>query len=308
MKTNQGKTRIIKPENVLSQLVTYGETFRVGLLFDANLLARVDLKRFGLINSYTEGQAQMPQAAGVRTKTNLKGMYVRKQPEEKEEIKRRIEYTRKKDRTKIRYDRVFLIFKKVLLDNLRIELTFKTSEDGTPFITSPPLIFDDDYANGKKIAHVINLFLEIFGDYEILRENLEYYVKAEIAFENEILPSGILSDPRTFSELVEKIEQFVNEVDRKPLVERLSVFKEFGPIIRRSRGGSGYIALIFEEKGIVAAESIKRNNATYFFRIQDYEDTILKDKQEVIKNKLMIKRLFHSDEWEKHVRRFLNLH
>jgi hypothetical protein len=178
--------------------------------------------------------------------------------------------------------------------------------EGNPFIVSEPLVFDDDFANNKKNTHVINLFLEIVKNYEILRENLEYVVKAEISFENEILPAGRLTDPRNFVELVEIVERHLKPEEKEPLVNRLNVCKEFGPILRKGRGYNGYIALVFEDKGIVAAESIKRDSATYFFKLEDYEDNLMKDKQEVMSSKLMLKRFFHTDEWEKSVRRFLN--
>ena len=308
MSTNQGRTRIIRSETILSELITLGETFRVGLPFDKELLANADLKKFGLSDTFKENESQVPKAAGPRTRTNLKGLIVRKQPEEKEEVKKHIEYRRKKDRSLVKYDRIFNIYKKELLDKLNLGLTFMKDDEGNEFIVSEPLIFDDDYASNKKSTHVINMFLEVFKNYEILRENLEYYIKAEMNFESEILPAGNLSDPRNFAEFVEIAERHLKEEDREPLINRLNVFKEFGPIFRKGRGYNGYIALVFEDKGIVAAESIKRDNATYFFKLEDYEDNIMKDKQEVISGKLMLKRCFHTDEWEKSVRRFLNQH
>lgn len=308
MSTNQGRTRVIRAENILAELITLGETFRVGLPFDKELLARVDLKKFGLSDVFKENESQIPKAAGPRTRTNLKGLIVRKQPEEKEEVKKHIEYRRKKDKSLVKYDRIFNIYKKELLDRLNLGLTFMKDAEGNEFIVSEPLLFDDGYANNKKSTHVINMFLEVFKNYEILRENLEYYFKAEVNFDNEILPAGKLSDPRNFDEFVEIAERHLKDEDREPLINRLNVFKEFGPIFRKGRGYNGYIALVFEDKGIVAAESIKRDNATYFFKLEDYEDNIMKDKQEVISGKLMLKRCFHTDEWEKSVRRFLNQH
>jgi hypothetical protein len=97
MSTNQGRIRVIRAANILSELVTLGETFRVGLPFNNELIASTDFKKFGLSNAFKKDESQIPKAAGPRTRTNLKGLIVRKQPEEKQEVKRHIEYRRKKD-------------------------------------------------------------------------------------------------------------------------------------------------------------------------------------------------------------------
>lgn len=306
MSSRKGKVRIIKSENILSELVTLGESFRIGLPLKDAITAE-SFKIFGLNENFEESKTQIPKGVGARTRANLKGLIVRKQPEEKEEIKKKIKYT-KKDKTKVEYTRVFNVYKKEMLDKLNISFTFLKDEEGTEFIASDVLTFDDDYINSKKNTHIINMFLEVFKNYEILRENLEYYIKGEISFDNEILPSGTLTDPRNFDSLVEAAERHITEADKVPLINRLNVFKEFGPVIRKGRGYNGYVALVFEEKGLVAAESIKRDNATYFFRLADYEDNIMKNKQEVISGKMMLKRCFHTDDWEKTVRRYLNQH
>jgi len=77
------KVRIIKSENILSELVTLGETFRIGLPFE-DAVKNSDLNKFGIDGVFKENEIQTPIAAGPRTRANLKGMYVRQQPEVKE--------------------------------------------------------------------------------------------------------------------------------------------------------------------------------------------------------------------------------
>jgi hypothetical protein len=308
MSTHKGKTRIIRSESILSELITFGEKFRVGLPFTEKLASEGGLKKHGLNEKFEDSKLQIPKGLGPRTRANLKGLIVRKQPEEKVDVERHIKYIRRKDKAKVEYNRIFSVYKKELLDKLNLGFVFLKDHEGQEFIVSEELEFNDDYANNKKNTHVINMFLEVFNDYEILRDNLEYYIKEDPSFNDEILPSGNLSEPRNFSDLVDAVERHISDEDKEPLINRLNVFKEFGPAIRKGKGYNGYIALVFEDKGIVAAESIKRDNATYFFKLSDYEDNIMKNKQEVITGKLMIKRFFHTDEWEKKVRRFLNQH
>ncbi|MGN7886454.1 hypothetical protein [Dyadobacter sp. 22481] len=306
----QGKTRILKSETILSELVTFGESFRIGVSFE-QATKSPHLNKFGISGDFINGRVQIPIAAGPKTRTNTKGMYVRKQPEEKEDVLRHIKYRIKKTGRNVEFDRTYHIYKKELVHSLRLGFHFMTDDAGAEFIVSDLLTFDDDFKNSKKNTHVINLFLEVFGAYEVLRPNLEYFIRAEEAFDHDILPSGTLSDPRNFDRFVEYAEKHLSEPDRKPLIDRAKVLREFNPVVRRSTGGlNGYFAFHFPDKKIVAAESMKRNQATYFFEEDNYEDNLMKDKQEVLRDRLMIKRLYHTqdDTWEKKVRRFLNEH
>lgn len=302
------KIRIIRSESILSELVTLGETFRIGLPYE-DVIKNADFRKFGISGVFKENEVQTPIPAGPRTRANLKGLYVRQQPEIKEETLRHIKY-KKKNGTKVEFDRIYNMYKKILLDRLNVSFKFMKDEDGTEFIVSDVLVFDDEFANSKKNTHIINLFLEVFGNYEVIRENLSYFIKTDAPFEREVLPSGERLDDRNFHEFIEFAERSIKERDRRPLIERANVMKEFAPIVRKAPGLNGYLAFIFEDKGIVAAESIKENNATYFFKLQDYEDNLMKDKQEVLNNKLMLKRFYHSqdDRWEKKIRKFLNQH
>lgn len=306
MAQNNKKTRIYKSENVLSGLVKVGETFHVAVPFTPELIAQTDFKKFGLSESFTENATTTPKAAGPNTRVNVKGKFVRSQPEQKHEVEKHIAYTRK-DGVRVEYDRIFNIYKKELKHQYNIELTYSKDDEGNELITSPPLVYDGSPDTNEKNTHVINIFLEIFKEYEILRENLEPFIRFERGFDNEMLPAGTLANTTNFDDLVSIASRHITEADKEPLLHRLEVFKEFDPIIRKGPSGySGYVAFVFEEKGIVAAESIRKGNATYFFKLEDYENNIIKDKQEVLKNKLMLARFSHYDQWEQNVRKFLN--
>lgn len=305
--SNKGRTRVVNAQNVLFDLVPYGESFRVGLAFNDELINNTDLNKFGLSKDFKADEPQLPKPAGARSRVNRRGLWVRQQPEEKEEIKRHIKY-KTKDGTTVEYDRIFNIYKKVLLDKLGIELTFVQHEEVGPLIVSPVLVNDEEEKNHRLNAHVINLFLEIFKDFEILRENYEYYFKAEEEFPHVILPEGSLSDPRIFNEFVDVVTEHNKASERDPFIRRLDVFKEFKATLKSSKGLNGYAVIEFEGKNIVAVESLKQGHATYLFNKKDYEETIVNDKQQVIRNELMLKRFYHTSGWERNVRRFINRH
>lgn len=305
--SNKGRTRVVNAHNAVSNLVPYGENFRIGLAFDDDLIKSTDLDKFGLAKIFDENISQLPKAAGARSRANRKGHWVRKHPPEKTELKRHIKYKTKRGDT-VEYDRVYNIYKKILIDKLGIELAFVNHDTAGHLIASPLLMNDDEQKNQVINAHVINLFLEIFKDFEILRENYEYYFKAEEEFNDVILPEGSLTDPRIFGDFVNVVSAQNKEADREPTIKRLDVFKEFKAVLKTGKGINGYAIIEFEDKDIVAAESLKHGHATYFFNKKDYEETVVNNKQNVINNELAIRRFYHTDGWERNVRGFINKH
>lgn len=300
------KTRVLKSESILSGYLTLGEKFHIGVALTPDLVSRLDLQKFGL-GTAKSGDVKVPLAKGPNTKNNVNGKYGRAQPDEKHEITRHIDYVRKKDNTRVQYDRIYTVYKKELKHKYDIALEFKQDVNGEDTVFSPLLTFDNTPANNMRNTHVMNVFLDIFGTTDLYRTNLSPLYKYERSFDDEILPPGNLADRDNFDTLMRIAERHAPEQELKPLLHRLELFKEFNPIIRQGGMGlTGYYAFIFKEKGVVAAESIKRDNATYFFNEQGHEAIVVKDKQEIIANDLMIKRIPHTDTWEQQVRRFLN--
>jgi hypothetical protein len=301
------RIRIVRSEKLLSELLIQGEKFRIGVPFEQ--ADQADFLKYGMSGTFVDGTVQRPRAAGPRSKANLKGLYVRADPHQKEEKLRHINYTRK-DGIRVEFDRIYKMYKLVLLDVLKVDFFHMVDEDGVEFIASDVLVFDNRLVSNKVNTHIINLFLEVFGSFEVLREDLTYVIAAQEPLEQEVLPSGERLVDSNFNAFVEYAQRTVAERDRGPLIERVNVLKEFSPIVRKAPGKNGYIVFVFPEKGIVAAESVKQNNATYFFKMQGYEDQLMKDKQQVLNNRLMYRRFYHSrnKRWERKIRAFLNKH
>ena len=309
MSSNQGRTRVLNIEKELLGLVNVGETFRIGVYFDQSLIDRVDLAKYGISKTFTEGMSKVPNPIKTNTKANINGKFVRKQPEEKEEIEKHISYTRRKDGVHVEFDRIYYIYKKILLHKLNTTITFEKDENGNELLLSPPIIFDRTPSGNEICKHTINIFLEIFQDYDLFREDLNPFFKIEKNFDEEILPSGTLSEVRTYRELVELVERHAGNEEARFFSERLEVFKEFDATVRAgSKGINGYLAIEFEGKDIVAAESIRKNNANYIFSKENYKNGIMLGKQDVRTNSKSVKILNHNDNWEQNIRRFLNEH
>lgn len=292
------KKRILKSENILSVLVKENDLFYVGITQDEYLSAE-RRKEFGLKDLLTENENLIPQKGGPISKTNLEGKLEREQPERKHTIRKHIEYT-KKDGTFVSFDKDFNVYVKHLVGQFKMAFKCVKNKNGENLIISKMLKFDNDETTNKLNTHTINLFLEVFGIYDIYTENLLPALAYHKKYEFEILPSGEFGEDDK-SQILEGVKRFVkNDEEVKALKERLDYIQKFKPKVVGSgnKGFQGYIVFEFKESGIALLESMYKDNATYVFDINEYEKHIAKDKQELIRNKLYKKRIKHTDKWE----------
>lgn len=259
------------------------------------------LSKYNLPSIFPNQQLIEPSPRGSVTKANSYGKYGRKQPEEFEEIIRKIDYVRKKDKVRIKYNRTYRIYKKVLLHQFKAKLHFVTNKHGEQLVVSKKLEFDE--TNSIESTHTANMFCEIFNDFEVYDKDLNPAIHFNTKFDNLILPSGTL-DENNFEELIEINKRFTKDEDKqKAFQKRLQILKSYNPDIRGKgpAGFLGYLVFGFSDIDIVILENMYSGNATYVFTTKNFESNIINDKQTVLNQKLHEKRFFHDNNWEKQI-------
>jgi len=301
------KKRILKSEKILTTLFAKNDAFYVGLPFE-EVVANVNRSKYGLSANFTEGISMLPNPKGSTTKQNLKGKFIRKMPEEKTTRTVHISY-RRKDGYHIEFDRDFHVYVRVLTHKFEIKFTCVTNKHGQKLLISPILKYEDTHDSNTKSTHIINLFLEIFGDYELFTSELEPAIAFTDRYDFDVLPKGTIEDD-DIEYFVEGARRFLKKDEEvQAFQKRLNIIKEYNPEIvgKGPNGFFGYIVFGFKELGVVILESMYLGNATYVFDIINYENLIVKNKQEVLNNKLSKKRFLHYDNWETSIRNFLSL-
>lgn len=176
-----------------------------------------------------------------------------------------------------------------------IELTISTKPDGEKIICYPEnLIYSDE--NISFIRHIINLYLEIFGECHIFRADLNDFSLPKIKKLNWIvLPQG----EYPWNRLNEKIGPIVNDVrNSEVILYRLKTIHNAKPdfIALGTAGFHGYIVYGFEKRNIYIFESIYFGNATYIFE-DDWENLSKLTKAEILNFSLQKDRIIHSKNW-----------
>lgn len=294
---------IRNPEIYLRPLLGKNEDFYVGLNYEDYL--KKELNKYKLPSRFSEGVSFLPSARGSVSRANIIGKFKRKEPQQKTTITKRISFT-KKNGTPVSYDRDFNIWVKELVHKYNAEFIFKTNQHDQKLVLSAKLNFND--VDSIKNAHILNLFHEVLGEYEIYDQELNPAIGFTNTYEFEILPKGTFDDG-DLDDVVEKARRyFIKDEGRvTALQKRLKQIQKYNPELngKGPNGFFGYIVFGFPEKDIILLESMYLNNATYVFKYSNYESLMQLDKQKVISGGLAEKRIFHYDNWEQKIHQLL---
>lgn len=170
------------------------------------------------------------------------------------------------------------------------------------YIVSEKLKYSNE--NLIQLRHVINLFLEYFGDCEILNENLQVAFH-DIPFRRvnwEMLPEGDFPWNRIPSDGI-KQNGVLKKVYQKHTFDTICLYHPANLTIGTG-GFRGYIAFHFPDKGIVLLEHMLYGNATYVFN-KDWESLSQLTKKEIIDGNLYQNRIIHQNGWENKIHQLL---
>lgn len=160
--------------------------------------------------------------------------------------------------------------------------------------------------NHPALLHLINLFLELFGECDILDEQLMPLIDARQMKRVywEILPPGELP--------WEAVEILAEGVCTKGVLRRAfqrhryDCIRRFRPdAVYRGVGGlGGYLVFEFRRKGISLMENFTNGNATYICH-GDWKEVSQRTKAEIIRHSLCERRIVHSRAWPREMAELL---
>lgn len=177
-----------------------------------------------------------------------------------------------------------------------IELTIVAGANNQNIIRSPRLIKGVTPEN--EVKHIINLFLELFGECDTIQENLLPVFNVPITRLNwNLLPQG--SYP--WNILRNNIQQAIGNVgvNKRHLIEsRLELISNHNPnfVAVGNAGFRGYIVFGFSNKPFFILESLHSGNATYIFG-QNWQQLSQLTKEQILNQNLQQDRFVHSVGW-----------
>jgi hypothetical protein len=178
-----------------------------------------------------------------------------------------------------------------------VELKIVQSPDEeTTLIIGPPLIYSEE--NVPQLTHIVNLFLEIFGECHIFNDRLEGFISVPMHRLNwDVLPVG----KRPWEKLYPEVEAVIREQpegNQQVIMERFHRVNGYEPsFVAVGRAGfKGYVVFGFPDLNIYILESTQTNNATYVFE-ENWERLSQMTKAEILNNELHKDRIIHRQSW-----------
>lgn len=297
------KGRRIRNIRPYFNFIRNNSTIVLGLRNAQNYLPK--LQSLGFSEALRDSQSILPASFGPVSSFNANGKYIvhKDQPMEKAYRQAewhwtewhgpyRVEQSKLVDIPYKRYPRTFV-------PPFSVEFTV-ISKSGSFLLVGPSLIKNNE--NEENLKHVVNLFLEVFGECEIFTEDLERIAKIPLIRLNwEILPRGEMP----WEKLKKHIEPILSKVPKgnQPVVKyRLETINKMKPDFTAvGRGGfRGYIIHGFSDKSIYVLESMYYGNATYVFD-QRWEQLSKKTKAEILNYQLQKDRVIHRLGWTKRI-------
>lgn len=297
------KRRVQNVENYLST-IRDGEEFHIAFTDFDNKLTRI--RELGFTNEVEIGEVILPIVIGPITRFNADGKFNIRRDLPKEEffVER---YWLRRDWQGNETPEILYIRR----ERYPRELVPAPSEeflideyDNNKIIVSRAFIKDDESLN--IIKHTINLFLEIFGECDLIRQDYQPFLYENVTRLNwKIFPRGEYPW-ETIREITEERLQRQPRGNRPVISNRLEKITSHTPnFVAIGQGGFyDYIVFGFPSKNIFILESIKNGNATYVFD-DNWEELSRMTKAEIINNHLQRERIFHRPGWEGRINEIL---
>ncbi len=284
------------------------------LIIGLSNLGRFDkiLKRIGFTFPISNGDTLLPSAMlGPISKYNAEGTFIIHKDKPLETHYRQAIWKWKQwagrnqtiEREKI-VDIPYKRYPRTFVSPPSIEFTIKIASNHDLLLVTPTIQFL--FENEDIIKHVINLFLEIFGECEIFTGDLERIKPTKIRRLNwEVLPQGKMP----WTKVKKHVQNIVDDAPEgnQPIIrDRFETINNYQPNFMAigKAGFRGYVVFGFINNNIFVLESIYEGNATYIFN-QNWESLSQLTKAEILNANLQEDRIIHRKSWPNKIHKLL---
>lgn len=178
---------------------------------------------------------------------------------------------------------------------LSVELGIRKTGNNLHVVAGPFVLGKND----STATNTVNVFIEIFGECAVLRQDMTTWEKAPIRQLNwELLPPG--KNPWASAQpALRKVVGSADKGNRPVIAARFDTIGKHEPdFVAIGTGGfNGYVVFGFPRFGFCLLESQEVNNATYVLNESSWEKVSMLSKAEILNGNLHRDRLIHRETW-----------
>jgi hypothetical protein len=270
-----------------------------------------ELRRIGFRVPAESGEAVLPRPIGPVSRFNAEGAHRIHRDQPKETLYRLIQWSwtehhgphevEQSDIREVPYKR----FPRTPVEPPSVELQVVTTIGGRTLLVAPPI--DHTGANEERILHIVNLFLEIFGECSIFDEAANGLISVPVRrMRWNVLPPGEWPWERLQMELAPVIRS-APAGNQVVISYRFEIVNSLKPdfVAVGHAGFHGYVIFAFPDRGLYVLESIYFGNATYVLG-DDWQTISQRTKAEILREDLHVARIIHRRSWHMRIRNMLS--
>ncbi|WP_343533950.1 hypothetical protein [Pedobacter sp.] len=301
--------RIINAESHLKDLLVENVKYYIG--FGLNTLTDEGKNHIDL-NDLISGKIREFIVSGKKgpLRENVKGKFVRKQPERKETIEKHIEYYSHYHGKIISYDREFHVWEKELSHKFELKLYRHISPQGEVIIHFPLFTMVSEENHFLRAKSAMNISVILGQYFQIYNEKFEPVVKITARLNKKILEQGVGRLEDKIEEIKERIVNGdYNATDGSGNSYRFAILQDysFSDIFDGIGGFNEYLQFEFKDDNVIILENLRTGNATYIFDYSKFDRKFVLDKQNAKSHPAYLDRVVHTnvDEWERSMVKYL---
>lgn len=291
------------------------DRYLIGFEANENIVIIVDdLERFsnrlasiGFDASLPLGEKVLPSVVGTISEYNANGRY-----EQLRELPKEVFYVTQVREIKDWHGNYHTVFPSIQYKRFQTqfieapsqELSILKDTENNKIIASEKIEYTDE--NKLLIKHTVNLFLELFGECNIVDE--EFFSRQRTPIKRvswNILPQGQMPWERMKESLSDLLDKTGVE-SKEDSLKRFEFINSFSPdFVATGNGGfNDYVVFGFKERNLYVLENSFAGNATYVFN-NDWETLSQLTKAEILQENLQVHRLIHRKNWKRSIREIL---
>ena len=255
------------------------------------------LANIGFVRNPLVGQQLLPAIIGKVTRFNANGGYTLNKVLPKETLTRSAEITDWHHHTHTVYI-TYQRYRRIPIPAPGVELLVRNDAGNNKILVSP--LFTKNANTMDDVKHAINMFLEIFGECEILLPNLMPAFNVQVTRLNwTLLPAG--NYPwQVLAPHVRAVIAAASRGQQNIITQRITRISNHNPsfVAVGTAGFRGYMVFGgFPNKNFFVLESIYTGNATYVLG-QNWQQISQLTKDQILNQNLQQQRLVHSAGWD----------
>ena len=241
-------------------------------------------------------------------KENIDGKLVRKQPESKTTKEVHIDYVNRFG-TRVEYDRTFDVWEKIILHKYRLSLKRTRSPQGETILFFPQIEYKNDEAHFQLAKAAINIAIYLGGYFQIYNNIFEPIMPITDTLGRKILEKGTGNVFDKLEHIKASIESNKSEQGNIGNSYRFAVLKEYNitDVYNGIGGFNEYFQFELADDNILIFENLRSGNATFIFRLSEFNPKSTLDKQNVKNEKGFLERVIHTnlESWQLKLQKYL---